>query len=117
MRFAVAPRCAAGPHSSVKTLAAVVSPSERVSPVWSRIPKRAKSFVLSRRPKLLPQFSQERSDALERNLADRLSPGRSGKTPVAIPERAVEIAAIGTAVTHFALRDRAGRFMASRMRF
>lgn len=45
---------------------------------------------------LLPQFSQARSGALERDSADRLSPGRSGKAPVAIPERAVEIAAIGT---------------------
>jgi hypothetical protein len=44
---------------------------------------------------LLPQFSQGRSGALVRDLADRLSPGRSGKTPVAIPERAVEIDAIG----------------------
>jgi hypothetical protein len=31
---------------------------------------------------LLPQFSQGRSGALERDLADRLSPGRSGMTPV-----------------------------------
>ena len=33
---------------------------------------------------LLPRFFQGRSRALERDLADRLSPEGSGKTPVAV---------------------------------